>query len=281
MDSGSSSNADIQENRKEIAQNDVLEGVYNKWDVINGWGIPFDASYPIYFRNWGRKSRAQSWEFNGASLDQGLFLQHFILFPHYHSNNGVMMGAKASIVICVDTLSVHLHMLKSGGSGGKEVSFTSTPAKFNEVGVEVIATEADTKDGLPNALLRSQFVPSVTKFIHFTGRSKPWILIQKLFNQYYSDNASTNPNTKDSEVKISFDDLMTLHKKQVQSRSKKKVKIGLGLGDISVVTSWLKELDELNISYVNAQHERIEVNSNNIIAFSTFGSSLGYFASNV
>jgi hypothetical protein len=47
-----------------------------KWDEIKGWGttIPPDK---LYFRGGGKA--VPKWSFNGASLDQGLFTDHFVL----------------------------------------------------------------------------------------------------------------------------------------------------------------------------------------------------------
>ena len=53
----------------------------SKWDVINGWGEHIPNA--LYYR--GGDKAVTDWNFNGASLDQGLFTHHFVL------NNGNVM----------------------------------------------------------------------------------------------------------------------------------------------------------------------------------------------
>lgn len=47
-----------------------------KWDEVKGWGSPI-PSEALYFR--GMNKAVTSWNFNGASLDQGLLTHYFVL----------------------------------------------------------------------------------------------------------------------------------------------------------------------------------------------------------
>lgn len=61
-----------------------------KWDDINGWGTPVPGT--LKYRGLDRV--VKKWEFNGASLDQGLCTHHFVL----HEGRAQLLDSKVSTV---------------------------------------------------------------------------------------------------------------------------------------------------------------------------------------
>ncbi|RYH11961.1 hypothetical protein EON65_38390 [archaeon] len=49
----------------------------NRWDDSRGWGTPIPADHKLKYRGLSRP--VKKWEFNGASLDQGLLTHYFVL----------------------------------------------------------------------------------------------------------------------------------------------------------------------------------------------------------
>jgi hypothetical protein len=53
----------------------AVKRLQTKWDEVMGWGTPIPGD--VFFR--GGKKRVEQWNFNGASLDQGLLFHYFAL----------------------------------------------------------------------------------------------------------------------------------------------------------------------------------------------------------
>eukprot|EP01034_Spumella_vulgaris_P034978 gene34978-43134_t len=53
----------------------AIERLTRKWDEKKGWGTPIPSK--LFYRGSGKE--VQKWDFNGASLDQGLMTHYFVL----------------------------------------------------------------------------------------------------------------------------------------------------------------------------------------------------------
>ena len=112
------------------------------WDEEFGWKEDL-KNFDLNFR--GGNKRCTKWNFNGADMDQGLFTHYFIL------NYGQ--------TFLIDT---DLHTVRHFEKGLKyEHDSSSSSRKIIE-----------------ENLINSCFVPT-SFFIHFTGRSKPWLTEKK------------------------------------------------------------------------------------------------------
>lgn len=112
------------------------------WDEILGWKEDL-KKFDLNYRG-GRKQCAK-WNFNGADMDQGLFTHYFIL------NYGR--------TFLIDT---DLHNVR-----------------FFEKGLKYEHDNSRNNMVIEQNLLDTCFVPT-SFFIHFTGRSKPWLSDNKL-----------------------------------------------------------------------------------------------------
>lgn len=109
------------------------------WDQLKGWGDEI-PSRSLSYR--GGKKYCEKWDFNGADMDQGLLCHHYII------NHGNAM--------LIDT-------------DMKKVSIFDKGIK-NEPAIII-----DINEGLKSC---NGQVPT-DYFIHFTGRSKPWLRDKK------------------------------------------------------------------------------------------------------
>jgi len=104
------------------------------WSEKQGWGTPMPGG--VYYR--GGIKKVEKWNFNGASLDQGL------LFYTYAVNN---VNYDTSVVIIDDIKGEAIKYLK----GNKQI-----------IKLDVLFQNSDG-------------VSPISSFAHFTGRSKPWL----------------------------------------------------------------------------------------------------------
>jgi len=109
----------------------AVKRLNEKWSTTNGWGEEIPSW--IQFRNNGK--HPPSWNFNGASLDQGLLTHYFVI------NNGRVM------------LLDQRQAKKYNGLG-------TTPIVYDSLNEPLRCC----KGKLP-----------VSSFAHFTGKSKPWL----------------------------------------------------------------------------------------------------------
>ena len=105
------------------------------WDKTTGWKEPMPPG--LFYR--GGKEECKEWQFNGADMDQGLFLHYWVI------NHGS--------ALLIDTTTKSTRLFEKG--------------LMIEPGKELSASEslACCKGKMPTAA-----------FAHFTGRSKPWML---------------------------------------------------------------------------------------------------------
>jgi hypothetical protein len=106
-----------------------------KWDEKKGWGteIPED----LFFR--GGKRRVKKWSFNGASLDQGLLTDYFVL----HQGRVQLIDTDESPVPVQVYSKGYQHR---GVTVGEALSYCGN-----------------------RAILPTDY------FFHYTGRNKPWL----------------------------------------------------------------------------------------------------------
>lgn len=123
-----------------------------KWDEERGWGTPIPPNR-LYFRG-GRKA-VPKWSFNGASLDQGLLTDHFVL----HEGR----------VQLIDTESAREPVKVYKGGFAYDVVSVATALKTCSPASE--ETKQSTRKG--NGMLPTDY------FHHYTGRNKPWLQDQR------------------------------------------------------------------------------------------------------
>lgn len=121
------------------------------WDAHQGWGIPI---HDLTYR--GGKLVKQ-WDFNGADMDQGLFTHFFFLLAGGSGGGGVGQTAKSG-------------SLGSGqGARGMVIDTDLHSAQISYHGPPL------TTIPLSDALACCDGRLPTDMFIHFTGRSKPWM----------------------------------------------------------------------------------------------------------
>jgi hypothetical protein len=219
------------------------------WDKVNGWGHPFPRKV-FYTR--GKHKETTLWDFNGADMDQGLFLYFFTFF---YGN-----------IVLIDTELKQVYYYEKGMYSEQFLEFLSQKQEEKVISAQQLASAGDNPNmnmgggeeggtrnlekGLANYLKEKEsnseqplrlpytMIPmkealSVCEggiptdyFLHFTGQSKPWILSKN------------------------------------EDEEKKRNNWG--------VKKWLKELDELELK---------EINSSNIYE-KKLGAPLGFFNAN-
>ena len=105
------------------------------WDKAHGWKEPMPPG--LWYR--GGKEPCVEWQFNGADMDQGLFLHYFVL---NHGN-----------ALLVDTTTRVTRLFERGLLHSKDAA------------LDAAQSLACCGGKLPTNL-----------FAHFTGRSKPWMM---------------------------------------------------------------------------------------------------------
>lgn len=110
------------------------------WDKINGWGDPLPKDQLMYR---GGKKPCNLWDFNGADMDQGLFTHYFVL----HHGNVVLMDSETKVT------------------------------RYFEAG---LLNKSDQKFKMNEYLKSCEGLDAPSYFVHFTGKSKPWIKSDKV-----------------------------------------------------------------------------------------------------
>ena len=105
------------------------------WDKVNGWKEPMPKG--LFYR--GGEEECTEWKFNGADMDQGLFLHYFVI---NHGN-----------ALLIDTTTTKTRLFKQGVLQQKDIALPASESLSCCHGK----------------------VPTAA-FAHFTGQSKPWML---------------------------------------------------------------------------------------------------------
>jgi hypothetical protein len=136
----------------EAMKSKALKRMHGKhWDERLGWGTPIPPS-SLFFRGGGRA--VPKWSFNGASLDQGLMTDHFVL----HEGRAQLVDTDSS------PAPVRVY----------DANFQSRSLPLSTV-LQSCASTASTanpalgKNKNPNSLLPTDY------FYHYTGKNKPWL----------------------------------------------------------------------------------------------------------
>jgi len=128
----------------------AMQRLGRRWNEEKGWGKGIPKTY-LFFR--GGKREVRRWSFNGASLDQGLFLHYFVL------NQGRIQLVDVKDVVVYDQYPHHYVVSVQQSLQCCQVQIQSSEKKGDTSGSPV----GDT------ALLPTDM------FYHFTGRNKPWL----------------------------------------------------------------------------------------------------------
>lgn len=234
----------------------------SSWDRAVGWGTPIDTYSPVLMRPWERHSVVKEWEFNGASLDQGLFLYYFVLLPQ-SPGVWVIPGRDATPVAEVPTIR---HMLHIDVSTARLHSCKVSGSR---------ALDYSSKTGSVAAMMRLDYeMPPMAKFVHFTGQRKPWVMIQHMYAKY----AALRPPASGAD--ITFDALVPFNNQKVPGAKKNKI---VSPPDVKLINAWLREVDAAHIKWNNVDGgagEPMTLSSRTMSLFQKFGSPLGYFAAN-
>lgn len=244
-------NIDMYKHMKTLA----IKRLSQKWDVGLGWGIPLAGANnqlvgidSLYYRSWNHKRVVKSWEFNGASLDQGLTAYYFLMFHKQLENDLVDVNVINDEYIPYDFALVDTNLieLNSVFINNHKVKLQKTKMKSSKY-----FTKCDYN-----------LASSQSLFVHFTGRKKPWVQLQSMYKKYLNE----NKNSTD----ISFD---LLRKYNIRSR-------GVSKQDIQMISNWLVILDEIDAYTKEHSKKNISIQSNSMKSFLKIGSPLGYFAAN-
>lgn len=193
----------------------ALDRLHRDWDIDIGWGdkLPdvegVSASLNnkaqsnllahskkdvvekrLYVR--GRTKSVTKWDFNGADMDQGLLCQYFIL----KHGNGVLVDTVLNTATIYEV--GYLSEDKSSNVYGDSPE-SSTPGGGG--GMIVFDTVVSTDPHVARSreyLMCCNGESPVSKFIHFTGKSKPWMNIPSVESiQKYMQR---NPETGRDEI---------------------------------------------------------------------------------
>jgi hypothetical protein len=139
----------------------VLRYLKKGWDEITGWGMKLPSD--LYYRDQNRV--VKKWEFNGASLDQGLITHYFVL------NEGrIQLYDVNTLLVYEKHYQKRIILLDYG----KKKSIAS--GKMKEVNKE---SEEESKNMISRVCSGSSmskpYKSSMEMFYHFTGRNKPWL----------------------------------------------------------------------------------------------------------
>lgn len=138
-------------NDYEYMKTKALWRLSRDWNKQSGWEEEMPRG--LYYR--GGKKMCDLWDFNGADMDQGLFLHRFVL------NRGR--------ALLIDTESNRARLFKKGYLGNPSVDMKAK-----------------------KALACCKGVVPTRCFAHFTGRSKPWMLdLNDLKDSHHKKHALT------------------------------------------------------------------------------------------
>eukprot|EP01038_Epipyxis_sp_PR26KG_P014701 gene14701-19754_t len=130
------------ENMKSLATKRLLLPK-KTWNEMNGWGMEIlPYVHQLYYRggedgNNNQNKIVKKWNFNGASLDQGLLLHYFIM----NKQDGQL----------IDTSTVRVY---NNNNNNNSKSFSTV--------------------SLSKSMELCDQIPPISMFYHFTGQSKPW-----------------------------------------------------------------------------------------------------------
>jgi len=126
----------------------AMQRLGRRWNEEKGWGRGIPKTY-VFFR--GGKREVRRWSFNGASLDQGLFLHYFVL------TQGRIQLVDVKDVVVYDQYPHHYVV---------SVQQSLQCCQSSERQRDSSNTHGVDPSGplLPTDM-----------FYHFTGRSKPWL----------------------------------------------------------------------------------------------------------
>jgi hypothetical protein len=135
----------------EAMKSKALKRMHGKhWDEKQGWGTPIPPS-GLYFRGGGRA--VPKWSFNGASLDQGLMTDHFIL----HEGRAQLIDTDGSPAP-VRVYDAHFQQRSQ-----------PLPVALQSCTRGQAGRDASASGKTPNTLLPTDY------FYHYTGKNKPWL----------------------------------------------------------------------------------------------------------
>lgn len=141
----------------------AMQRLGRRWNEEKGWGRGIPKTY-LFFR--GGKREVRRWSFNGASLDQGLFLHYFVL------TQGRIQLVDVKDVVVYDQYPHHyvVSVQQSLQCCQAQVQVQSSDKQKGERG----RSSSSPGGGGGTALLPTDM------FYHFTGRNKPWLQQQSL-----------------------------------------------------------------------------------------------------
>lgn len=166
------------------------------WDPIQGWGHRFP---PKVFYTRGNHKEITLWDFNGADMDQGLFLYFFAYFygqlylidteldQVYHYSKGFYAD---------QLLTVQREIQQRGAISSSEDASSISSSHHLEASIkDKIPDISSIRSSLPvkEALAMCEGKAPTQFFIHFTGHSKPWIEEK---DPVLQEKKRNNPNVK-------------------------------------------------------------------------------------
>jgi hypothetical protein len=145
----------------------VLRYLKKGWDENTGWGMKVPSD--LYYRDHSQSRVVKKWEFNGASLDQGLITHYFVL------NEGrVQLYDTNTLVIYEKHYQKRVIPLEEGKK--KVKTKKGGPGEENEKEKE---NEEESQNMISRVCsgssMNKPYKSSMEMFYHFTGRNKPWL----------------------------------------------------------------------------------------------------------
>jgi hypothetical protein len=209
---------------------------------VKGWGHPFP---PNTFYTRGKHKSVTLWDFNGADMDQGLFLYFFAFFY----GNLLLIDTDLKEVNYYEKGIYSEQLLSLFAKQQVSAAVKERESQGFDNGRNEENNSSEEKESIEEALLKEKDIHPITSpysviplndairvceasknpidyFVHFTGRSKPWIL---------------EKNEDPEKKKRNYN-----------------------------VKKWMKELDELELPFINSS----------VIYDLKLGAPLGFFNAN-
>lgn len=156
----------------------AFDRLVRPWNTSRGWGIPLTPHVHLHYR--GGDKDVVEWNFNGASLDQGLFTHYFVLNRLSGSTLSDQWTKKSASrgAMLIDTDKAWVFPLRGHGPSAEHAAH----AHYDGEGGDGRASSSSSHDGLgqywlpvSQALTSCGGVSPMQSFAHFTGRRKPWL----------------------------------------------------------------------------------------------------------
>ena len=233
----------------------------------------------MYYRSWNNKRVVKSWEFNGASLDQGLTTHYFLLHHQQLANSNTILPVDHNPttkskpkpntnISYISYISYEFVLIDTNS-----IELTSVTLHNNMVQLQKKLMKPSSYFKTCNINLKSP----QSLFIHFTGKKKPWIQLQLLYKKYLNTisiitiNNPSNGNSNNTNLDVNFDDMR---------RSLSNTR-GVSKQELNMLYTWLLVLTDINQYAKEHSGKVLSINSNSMVSFQKIVSPLGYFAANI